>query len=176
MGNNYISDLSYTHTINKVMHPHQHVFEMYSKDKTKKCGTLVCHKSEVPLRPNYKGSVLAIDFLEVSDKNKGVGTKILKFAKNCSEKMGCNGYMVLKSDSSYTPEKIPHLFYRKFGFSTFDKKTDKKLDKFINSKQNATSKDFPCLIMHYPPQVEKTNKGLEFLYDIFKKIFKKSVK
>ena len=49
------------------------------------------------------------------------------------------------------------------GFSTFDKDIDNKLDKFIRLKQNATSKDFPCLLMHYPPKPEKIS-----IFKIFK--------
>ena len=69
--------------------------------------------------------------------------------------------MTLKADGSYMPQKIPHIFYRKFGFSTFDKKTDKNLDKFIANNLNATSNDFPCLLMHYPPQSEKSGKFIQ---------------
>ena len=160
----------YEHKINKVMHPKQHIFDIFSLDKTKKLGILVCHKSELPIRPNYDGNVLAIDYLEVSTKNKGLGTQILKFAENYSKEIGCNGYMTLKSDCSYTPERIPHTFYRKFGFSTFDKDIDNKLDKLIRLKLNATSSDFPCLLMHYPPKPEKISgfkKFKNFIYKIF---------
>ena len=146
-------DLTYTHTVNKVMRPKQDVFEFY--DANKKTGILVCHKSDFPLRPNYNGSVLAIDFIETTNKNKGLGTKILKFAENYSKKNGCQGYLTIKADSSITPERIPHLFYRKFGFSTFDKKSDIKMDKFIKNGTNATIKDFPCMLMHYPPQAKE---------------------
>lgn len=156
-------DFVYNNSVNTVMNPHQQVFVIYSKDKTKKLGTLVCHKSELSLRPNYGGSVLAIDFLEVKERNCGYGTKILKFAEDYSKKIGCNGYMTLKSDVSYTPEKIPHIFYRKFGFSAFDKKADKKMDNFIRMGQNATKKDFPSMLMHYPPEQEKISKLKKFI-------------
>ena len=162
----------YTHSTNDVMQPNQHIFDIYSTDKTKKLGMLVCHKSEIPLRSDYEGSVLAIDYLIVNKMNNGVGTQILKFAKDYSEQIGCNGYMTLKSDVSFTPARIPHLFYRRFGFSSFDKKTDKKLDKFIKTNRDATYKDFPCLIMHYPKPAEKPSKIREIIFKVFKKIFK----
>ena len=151
-----ISSLKYNHSINQVMHPLQHIFTFFS-DTRENMGTLVCHKSEMQLRPDYNNPVLAIDFLEVTDKNKGDGTKILKFAEEFSREIGCNGFMTLKSDVSYTPEKIPHIFYRKFGFSTLDKHTDKQLDKFIRHNSFATKKDFPCLLMHYPAPERKTS-------------------
>ena len=168
------SDFVYEHTVNKVMHPNQDIFSVYDSDKSNKLGTLVCHKSELPLRPNYENSVLAIDFLEVTPKNKGVGTKILKFAEEYSRQTGCNGYLIVKADGSFMPERIPHIFYRKFGFSTFNKETDKKLDKFITRKLNATNKDFPCLLMHYPPQAEKIPTVLQKCAEILRKMFKKA--
>ena len=162
----------YEHNVNKVMHPNQDVFDIYDLDKKNKLGTLVCHKSELPLRPNYGDSVLAIDFLEVTSQNNGLGSKILKFAEEYSKQIGCNGYLTLKADGSFMPQKVPHIFYRKFGLSTFDKKTDKKLDEFIIKNSNATSKDFPCLLMHYPPQPDKTSKFMQIFVKIVQKIAK----
>ena len=160
------------HTVNKVMHPNQDVFEIYDMDKTKRLGTLVCHKSELPLRPDYKNSVLAIDFLEVTTKNEGLGTKILKFAQEYSKQIGCNGYLTVKADGSLLPQRIPHIFYRKFGFSTFDKKIDMKLDKFVSKNINATIKDFPCLLMHYPPNPNKIPKFMQICAEILQKMSK----
>ena len=133
---------------------------------------MVCHKSELPLRPNYENSVLAIDFLEVTTKNKGIGTKILKFAENYSKQIGCNGYLTIKADGSFMPKKIPHIFYRKFGFSTFDKKFDIKLDKFIAQNTYATTNDFPCLLMHYPPLSKKVPKFMQICTKIVQKMCK----
>ena len=145
--------LLYKHSINKSTHPNLHIFNIYAKkNRAQKVGTFVCHKSEIPLRPGYNGSVLAIDYLEVNITNSGYGTKILKFAQQYSQKLGCKGYMILKADGSFNPKRIPHLFYRKFGFSSFDKKTDRKLDEFIRRNKNATSEDFSTLLMHYPPK------------------------
>lgn len=159
----------YEHRVNKIVHPNQDVFDIYDLSKSNKLGTLVCHKSEIPLRPNYDNSVLAIDFLEVTSKNEGLGTKILKFAEKYSKQIGCEGYLTLKADGYFMPQKIPHIFYRKFGFSTFDKKTDKKLDKFIAKNSNATIEDFPCLLMHYPPKPSKFAKLVQILSKMLQK-------
>ena len=163
----------YKHSINKVMQPCMHIFDFFNTNNNK-IGTLVCHKSERKLRPNYNDSVLAIDFLEVTQKNQGYGTKILEFAKEYSKQIGCNGFLTLKADVSYMHERIPHIFYRKFGFSSFDKSIDKKLDKFIQQKKDATLKDFPCLLMHYPPMADNKafdlKKILVYLNQLFKKI------
>ncbi len=165
-----VSDLTYKHSVNKIMHPPQHIFDFYSEANNNKIGTLVCHKSVLPIRPNYNGSVLAIDYIQVADKNAGIGTKILNFAQEYSQQIGCKGFMTLKADTSYMPEKVPHIFYRKFGFSSFDKKTDKELDKFIRLRKFATRKDFPCLLMHYPPLPKKISK-FNVLFKFLGKIF-----
>ncbi|MBP3821394.1 GNAT family N-acetyltransferase [bacterium] len=164
------SKFAYKYTVNKIMHPAQNIFDIYDINTSKKVGTLVCHKTELPLRPNCNNSVLAIDFLEVSSKNKGIGTKILKFAEEYSKHIGCNGFLIVKADGSFTPQRIPHIFYRKFGFSTFDKRTDIKLDKFIKENRSATKKDFPCLIMHYPPKTPKSTKFIKKIVKIIERI------
>ena len=171
---NYTYDFIYKHSVNSVMHPTQHIFDFYSNIDKNKLGTLVCHKSELQIRPNYDGNVLVIDFLEVTNRNKGFGTEILEFAQKYSKQIGCNGFMTLKADSSYMPEKIPHLFYRKFGFSTLEKHTDKKLDKFIKTQTNATINDFPCMIMHYPElnKNQKNKKIINMFVNYYKKILK----
>ncbi len=171
MKTNCILDFSYKYSANKIMHPTQHIFDFYSVKDNAKLGTLVCHKSELQIRPNYDGKVLAIDFLEVTNRNQGLGTKILKFAEEYSKQIGCKGYMTVKADGTFMPERIPHIFYRKYGFSTLEKKTDKKLDKFIRQKTNATKKDFPCLLMHYPNVPKNpTRKILSFVKQLLKNI------
>ena len=147
----------YIHSTNNSMWQTREVFDFFSKESKEKIGTLVCHKTKSEFRPDYKGSILAVDFLVTAEHNKGHGKKILKFAEEYSRQVGCNGYMSLKSDVSYTPQSIPHLFYRKYGFSTLDKSADKKMDRFIKQNKPATYKDFPCLLMHYPPAAEKEN-------------------
>lgn len=163
-----VANFVYEHSVNKKMHPCQHIFDFYSNVDKNKLGTLVCHKSELQIRPNYEGNVLAIDFLEATHKNQGIGTNILKFAEKYSEQIGCKGFMTLKADGYITPNRIPHIFYRKFGFSTLEKSTDKKLDKFIKKQTNATTRDFPGMLMHYPPSKEK----ISVLKSLFNKICK----
>ena len=168
---NFSNNMFFEYSVNRVMHPTQEIFRFYEADRSNRLGTLICHKSELPIRPNSDKSVLAIDFLEVFQKDKGTGTKIIKFAQEHSINIGCNGYITLKADSTFTPQRIPHIFYRKLGFSTFDENLDKKMDKYISKNKNATSKDFPCLLMHYPP---KSNKPLTFAQKfilLFKRFF-----
>lgn len=166
-----VSDFYHVHTENKVMHPALHIFDFYTNANCK-IGTLVCHKSKLNIRPNYDSSVLAIDFLEVTDKDKGYGTTIVKFAKEYSEQIGCKGYMTLKADGTYMPEKIPHIFYRKLGFSTLDKKIDKQLDKILKQKGKAKKHDFPTLLMHYPADKSKQVKLKNIIINGIKRFFK----
>ena len=93
---------------------------------------------------------------------------MINFAKNYSKQVGCNGYIILKATSIKNESYSPCIFYRKENFSTLDKKIDKKLDYFIKKKLFATQKDFPSMLMFYPPK-EKTNKFREFFLKICKK-------
>ena len=95
---------------------------------------------------------------------------MLDFAKKIAEKSGCNGSVVLKADESFSPQKIPHLFYRKNGFTTLDKKIDQKMDTFIKKGKTATYKDFPSLVMYYFKNSNIEHK-LTF-FEKFKKFFR----
>lgn len=111
---------------------------------------------------------LCIDKLISTCRGKGYGTAMLDFAKIYSKKTGCNGFFHLFADGCYNPHRLPHIFYRKYGMSTLNPKIDKKLDKLIVKKQNATYKDFDTEKMYYPPIKHPESK----LKQIIKKIFK----
>lgn len=81
----------------------------------------------------------------------GLGTDFLNFAQFYSRKKGCNGYFHLYSSASYSPNKIPHLFYRKYGMNTKNANTNRKMDKFIAKGRNADYYDFSDVNMFYPP-------------------------
>ena len=127
------------------------VFTLGSTKTKSRLGQIVCHKTNEHLRENYNGPILILDFIYTSNFYKGYGSILLNFAKKYSKQSGCNGYISLKTDSSFTPNRIPHLFYRKHNFSSLNKKIDKKMDQFIRKNKDATYKDFRSIIMHYPP-------------------------
>ena len=52
------------------------------------------------------------------------------------------------------------------------KYNDMKLDKFIKKGCNATTKDFPCLLMHYPPQPKDNMTFIQKLAKSFQKFVK----
>lgn len=153
------------------MHPAQIEFIAISTTGDGNWGELVVHKTNISQRPDYNGSSLAIDFMKSKQSNKGLGKQMFLFAQNYSKQIGCNGYILGKADSSFTPQKIPHLLYRKWGFSTLDRNIDQQLDKFINKSKNATIKDFPSMLVFYPPlSAKKQEAKIYKFYKYFRKI------
>lgn len=147
--------LFYKRLCKSYMSPPQTEFVAFSTAGDKNFGELVVHKSKLIFRNDYQGDTLAIDFIQSQKKHNGLGSSMIEFAKNYSKRIGCNGYLVLKADSTLDKKEVPHIFYRKMGFTTFDKKIDKKLDSFIKSKTSATSKDFSSQLMFYPMKKKK---------------------
>ena len=160
--------LFYKRPKNSIMKPPQEEFVAFSTKGDKNWGELIIHKTNLILRDDYNGDTLAIDFIESKNKHNGLGKAMINFAKNYSKQVGCNGYIILKATSIKNEEDVPHIFYKKENFSTLDKKIDKKLDYFIKKKLFAKPKDFPSMLMFYPPK-EKTNKFREFFLKICKK-------
>lgn len=107
---------------------------------------------------------LYVWFLSSNCSGKGFGTEMLDFAINYSKKIGCKGNLHLTSDVSFMPNRIPHIFYRKFGMSTKKPSIDRKLDSFIAKKKNATYKDFDTIEMFYPPIEHKKDKLRNLIY------------
>lgn len=137
--------------VNPIMHPVQTEFVAISTTGDGNWGELILHKTNISQRPDYNGPSLAIDFMHSKCPNKGLGRQMFLFAQNYSKQIGCNGYILGKADGSFTPKKIPHLLYRKWGFSSLDKSTDYQMDEFIKKGKSATIKDFPCMLVFYPP-------------------------
>ncbi len=109
---------------------------------------------------------LYIWFLSSNCSGQGYGTAMLNFAIKHSKQIGCNGNFHLTADTSFMPNRIPHIFYRKFGMNTTTPAINKKLDKFIAHKKNATHRDFEIANMYYPP-LQNKNKFLEFIQKKF---------
>lgn len=143
--------LFYRNPIESLNRPRQEVYTAISTNGDKNWGILVLHKSKMQHREDYNGCTLAIDYIESKNKHKGLGKAMIEFAKKYSKQNGCNGYIVLRADSSINKNQVPHIFYRKQNFTTLDKKIDEKIDLFIKNKQDGTSKDFSTQIMHFPP-------------------------
>lgn len=82
---------------------------------------------------------------------RGLGTEFLNFVQNYSKKHGCNGYFHLFSSAGYSPNRIPHIFYRKYGMNTNDAYVNRRLDRFIAKGKTANYCDFSDINMFYPP-------------------------
>lgn len=147
--------LFYKRNVHNLMFSKQLEFVAFSTKNSKNYGEILVRKSTVQHREDYAGPILAIDLIKSKNINQGLGTAMINFAKNYSKQNGCNGYLILRADASLSPDRVPQIFYRKQGFSTFDDKTDTKMDEFIKNKSDATSEDFIVDIMHYPPLKEK---------------------
>lgn len=94
---------------------------------------------------------LMIHMIKSVPQKQGLGTVMLNIAKKFSQQIGCEGRLTLKAVSQFTPDDLPHIFYRKYGFNTLDTKVNKKLDCFIAKNKKATKDDFQDIMMYYPP-------------------------
>ena len=92
-----------------------------------------------------------VKYLRSSDSGLGLGTDFLNFVQAYSKKKGCKGYFHLYASASYTPTRIPHIFYRKYGMNTENANINRRLDKFIAKGKNADYYDFSDVNMFYPP-------------------------
>lgn len=114
---------------------------------------------------------LYVWFISSNCSGKGFGSEMLDFARHYSKKIGCLGNLHLTSDVAFTPHRIPHIFYRKFGMSTKSAAIDKKLDKFIEAGKIATYKDFDNVDMYYPPIEHMKDRVDNFIFKGFRFIF-----
>ena len=163
--------LIFLRNVNTVMHPAQKEFVIFSPKTKNLAGIMRCHESCLDLRPDYKGMSLAVDFIETYTKNRGYGKALIEFAKRYSKETGCGGYVFLKAVHTFSPMKVPHLFYRKLGFTTLDSETDKLMDKFIKQNKTASAGDFSPMLMFYPkPETQEKDNIAEQLVNLYKKL------
>lgn len=96
-----------------------------------------------------------IILLVIDERRKGFGSEFINFAKNISYQKGCEGRIFLTSDINIFESKIPpHIFYRKQGFTSNDKKYLEKIDSFIREGKDMSHKDNKCIYMYYEPKKE----------------------
>ena len=92
-----------------------------------------------------------------NQRRQGYGTKFLNFAKNLSEKLGCGGRLGVKASTlEFDPHNPPHIFYRKFGFTSNDKKMIKEIDKHIRKGKQLDYRTTSPLMMYYPANDRQT--------------------
>ena len=78
---------------------------------------------------------MSINFISSRKFNSGAGTKLINFAKNYSKLNGCGGYLTLNADNSFTPQRVPHLFYRKLDFASNYENFNDEMDKYIKENR-----------------------------------------
>lgn len=101
----------------------------------------------------------------------GFGTAMLNFARVYSKMIGCGGNIHLQASGCYMPQRVPHIFYRKYGMNTSYEAINKKLNKFVEKGKSATYMDFDEIEMYYPPIKifpHKENKILKIIKKFFK--------
>ena len=132
------------------------IFRMFSLKNQRNTCDMFCYKSEHFMEKDKTPS-LHIRRLESTPKNKGLGSKMIEFAKNYSESIGCEGRITLMATHVLDKDGIaPHTFYRKLGFNTRFIGVNKKIDEFIEAGKIGTRMDFDGITMYYPP-VEEIN-------------------
>lgn len=83
-------------------------------------------------------------------RKQGYGKKFLDFAVNLSKKLGLNGNLrVLAAVIAKDSDNPPHIFYRKYGFTSDNKKILKQIDEAIKNKQQLHPFNTPPLYMYY---------------------------
>ena len=132
-------------------------FYIFSTKNPKNFCKMTCLPDTIE-REGIKGVSLYIWKLISNVSGKGLGTKMLDFAQVHSKKIGCNGFFHLTASCAYTPHKIPHVFYKKYGMTSNDQKIDRKLDKLIKKKKFGTYLQFQNIDFYYPPLNKKDGK------------------
>lgn len=147
-----------------------HDFVMSKTSKPYATCSMYCNVTRLYDKFNVFPSLL-IYVIKSNPIQQGLGSKMLDVAKIFSNKKGCDGRFHLFATSLYLSEKVPHIFYRKYGMTTGDKKIDKKLDKFIKIGKSATDKDFSSMLMYYSPKKFKTEEVKLSFWQKIKKFF-----
>lgn len=127
--------------------PQTNSFRMFNTKTGDFLGEMILDKRE---------SEMFVRWLDVKPEHRrqGVGTKFLDFAKNISKSFGFEGRLRLMASVMASDIKNPpHIFYRKYGFTSDDKKMLSRIDKLIKKhKQLDTMKALP-LYMYYDPNL-----------------------
>lgn len=81
-----------------------------------------------------------------SEQHKGYGSLFIEFAKKLSMKKGLGGRLRVLAGPKLGFEP-PHIFYRKLGFTTTDKKMLEKIDDCIKNNKRLKLEDTKVLYM-----------------------------
>lgn len=125
-------------------------FFMFSTKKNdKNFAEMVCYPKKI--KRGDLGQVPSLYIKKLCASGNGYGSAMLDFARVHSKNVGCNGNLHLISSGYFKPNRVPHIFYKKYGMNSDNAIVNKKLDKFINVGESATYHDFKDICMYYPP-------------------------
>lgn len=144
-------------------------FIMFSTEKNSKMkATMKCFPEIIERDGRANVPSLYIWQLMSNCSGNGFGTDLLNFAKQYSKRIGCGGRFHLSADTAFTPRRIPHIFYKKYGMNTKSYAVNNKLDSFIKKGKTATWQDFDNIDMYYPPIKFKEDGISGLLHKLFK--------
>lgn len=135
------------------------VFKMFSTQTGHELGMLATlpdvkkiELSSYYPKGDWKPSLYIMD-LHSFERDKGVGTMFINFAKILSEKLGMHGRLHLISSDMYDKSRPPHIFYRKQGFTSRNVKRVKEMDEYLLGQASDLHK-FHSLRMYYNPNAK----------------------
>lgn len=122
--------------IYKMPYDGTNVYKMADVKTGKYVGKMIGNIEQESMASQYYPSFESYDsfkihFLLIKERGQGYGTKFINFAKNESKKYGGKGKVHLIASGCYTPDKPPHVFYRKLGFSSQYEEVIAKIDNAI---------------------------------------------
>lgn len=127
-------------------------FAVVSTKNPKEKAVMYCNPESVYRKDMGRVNSLYISYLDtLGSPNKGMGTILLNFAQRYSKEIGCEGRLHLDASKLNHSERVPHVFYKKYGMNTGNIKIDAKLDLYVRKGQDATELEFPTMSMFYPP-------------------------
>lgn len=138
------------------------LYSMVNTKENKVIGRMIAY-------PTINHDLYISELTILRNKREGFGTKFLDFAKLLRDELGCEGKVVLDASTTpYDPHNPPHIFYRKNGFTSDDKKMLKKIDKYIKKGKQLDYQSTPVTRMYYPPDTPPAKSNfLQLLKNLF---------
>lgn len=126
--------------------PNTNKYNIFRTNSSKKLGEMIAY-------PTNNNDIYIERLVIYREKRTGLGKTLLDFAQNLSKKYGFKGRMSLVAGTlPEDPFNPPHIFYRKYGFSTKNKKILKFIDEHINSQKQLNYLTTHNIMMYYVPE------------------------
>lgn len=128
-----------------------------------------------PMRKPYKS--FYIEHLESKFSGFGYGTTLINIARQESKRLGCDGRVNLIASRVFDPKRPPHIFYRKYGFTSNNSLMNFFMDETIHKGEKIEDFLYDNLKMYLPIEQNskstKLSKILKYISDMRTKLFKK---